>query len=96
MDGSLIALTCDLRDQQRMDCTQRLHLEKKYRNASAAFDAARARVQLRIGLCAVSEFEVLRGELELASAEVETALVALDAHVQEHRCMVHASTITPD
>jgi len=79
-----------------MECIQRLHLQKNYRTANAGFDAARARVQRRIGLCPVSEFGMLRDELELASAEVERTHTALDAHIRQHSCMVQGSTITPD
>ena len=60
------------------------------------FDAARARVQRRIGLCPASEFGMLRDELELASTEVERTHSALDAHIRQHSCTVHGSTITPD
>jgi len=79
-----------------MECIQRLHLQKNYRTANAGFDAARARVQRRIGLCPVSEFGMLRDELELASAEVERTHAALDAHIRQHSCMVQGSTIAPD
>ena len=80
-----------------MECIQRLHLQKNYRTANAGFDAARARVQRRIGLCPVSEFGMLRDELDWASAQLESARAALDAHIRDHCCcMVQGSTVTRD
>jgi hypothetical protein len=71
-----------------MDCTQRLRLQKNYTTASAIFDAARARLPRRIGICPKSEFGMLRDELGRASDELERTRAALEAHIQEHCCMV--------
>jgi hypothetical protein len=79
-----------------MECKQRLHLQRNYTTASASFDAARAQYQLRIGVCTESEFGMLRDELDWASAQLESAHAALDAHIWEHCCMVQGSTVTQD
>ena len=73
-----------------MECTQRLHLQKNYTTANAIFDAVRGRVQRRIGI------GLLRDELHWASAQLERARAALDAHIWEHCCMVQGSTVTQD
>jgi hypothetical protein len=77
-----------------MECKQRLHLQRNYTTASAIFDAAT--VQVHRGICAESEFEMLRHELDWASAQVESARAALDAHIRDHCCMVQGSTVTQD
>jgi hypothetical protein len=78
-----------------MECIQRLRLQKNY-TPSAIFDAARLRVQRRIGICPKSEFSVLREAVDRASAELERARATLDAHIWEHCCMVQGSTVTQD
>lgn len=80
-----------------MECAERLCLQKNYTTASATFDAARARVQQRIGICPTSEFGMLQDELERLSDELERARDALDAHIWEHCCTVRRSnTVTQD
>ena len=68
-------------------------LRKDYMAASATFDAARARFDQRIGICPKSEFQMLRDELELLSDELKLARTALDAHIQEHCCMVKGNSV---
>jgi hypothetical protein len=80
-----------------MECAERLRLEKNYTTASATFDAARVRVQQRIGICPEGEFVVLSDALDWASAELERARAALDAHIWEHCCTVRGtSTVTQE
>jgi len=79
-----------------MECRQRLHLQRNYTTASAIFDAATVQVHRGIGICTESEFEMLRHELDWASAQLERARAALDAHIWEHCCMVQGSTVTQD
>jgi hypothetical protein len=71
-------------------------LQNIYTTASAFFDAARARVQQRIGICPKSEFGVLRDELERALAELERTRAALDAHIRDQCCMVQGNTVALD
>jgi hypothetical protein len=79
-----------------MECKQRLHLQRNYTTASAIFDAATVQVHRGIGTCTESEVEMLRHELDWASAQLERARAALDAHIWEHCCMVQGSTVTQD
>ena len=96
IDGRQIALILPYRGHQRMECTQRLHLQKNYTAASAIFDSARARVQRRIWICTESEFGILRDELDWASAQLDSAHAALIVHTRDHCCMVQGSTVTQD
>ena len=79
-----------------MECAERMRLQNNYATASETFDAARARYQQRIGTCQKSEFWVLSEAVDRASAELERARAALDAHIWEHCCMVQGSTVTQD
>jgi hypothetical protein len=71
-----------------MECEQRVRLRKIYMTASVSFDGARTRLQQRVGICPKSEFWVLCEALDRASDELKLARAALDAHIQEHCCMV--------
>jgi hypothetical protein len=71
-----------------MECRQMARLRKDYTAASATFDAARARLPRRVGICPTSELRMLCAELERLWDESERARDALDAHIQEHCCMV--------
>jgi hypothetical protein len=71
-------------------------LWKDYTAASATFDAARARLPRRIGICPKSELTVLCDELERLWDESERARDALDAHIQEHCCRVLGTGVTQD
>jgi hypothetical protein len=75
-----------------MECKERLRLQKNYTTANALFDAARARLPRRIGILPKSKFGMLRDELERASAKLERARAALDAHISEHGCTVQESS----
>ena len=79
-----------------MECKQRLHLQRNYTTASAIFDAATVQVHRGIGTCQKSEFWVLSEAVDRASAELERARAALDAHIWEHCCRVQGSTVTQD
>ena len=79
-----------------MECKQRLHLQRNYTTASAIFDAATVQVHRGIGICTESEFGMLRDELDRASAELERARAALDAHIRDHCCMVQGNTVKQD
>jgi hypothetical protein len=79
-----------------MGCAERARLQKNYTTVSAVFDAARARFQQRIGICPKSEFVVLSDALDWASAELERARAALDAHIRDHCCMVQGNTVKQD
>jgi hypothetical protein len=79
-----------------MECKQRLHLQRNYTTASAIFDAATVQVHRGIGIWAESEFEMLRHELDWASAQVESARAALEAHLRDHCCMVRGITVRQD
>ena len=71
-----------------MDCEQRVRLRKIYMTASVTFDGARTRLQQRVGICQKTEFWALCEALDRASDELKLAGAALDAHIQEHCCMV--------
>jgi hypothetical protein len=75
-----------------MECIQVERLWKDYTAASATFDAAMARLPPRIGICPTSEFELLRDEMQRLSDDLERTRAALEAHIQEHCCMVRGST----
>jgi len=77
-----------------MEGAERVRLQENYTTASAIFDAAKTRLQQRIGICPTSEFRVLYEALDRALAELERARAALDAHIWEHCCMVQDSTVT--
>ena len=77
-------------------CRKAAFAEYNYTAASATFDAARVRVQRRIGICPTSEFGMLRDELERLSDELERTRAALDAHIREECCMVRGRTVTQD
>jgi hypothetical protein len=80
-----------------MECAQSVCLRKNYTKACAIFDAAKARLEQRIGICPKSEFLALSGELDRALAELERTRVELDAHIWEHCCTVRgSSTVTQD
>ena len=76
-----------------MECAERVRLQKNYTMASVFFDGAKTGLQQRTGICPIGEFRVWYEALDRASAEVEHAHAALDAHIWEHCCMVQGSTV---
>jgi hypothetical protein len=77
-----------------MEGAERVRLQENYTTASAIFDAAKTRLQQRIGICPIGEFRVPYEALDRASAELERARTALEAHIWEHCCMVQEGTVT--
>jgi hypothetical protein len=72
-----------------MECIQMTRLWKDYTAANVTFEGARARLPRRVGNCPTSsELKMLCDELERLWDESERARAALDAHIQEHCCMV--------
>jgi len=69
-----------------MNCGERTRLEKEHHEAGAAFDAARQRLQARIGVSSQSEFRLLDQAVEEAWSNVQKARNALDRHIREHPC----------
>ena len=77
-----------------MECEQRVSLRKIYMTASVTFDAAKNRLQQRVGICPKREFWALCEALDRVSEGLKFARAALDAHIQEHCCMVQDGTVT--
>ena len=77
-----------------MECAERVRLQNNYTTACAVFDGAKTRLQQRIGICPTSEFRVLYEALDRASAGLERARAALDAHIWEHSCMGQEGRVT--
>jgi hypothetical protein len=79
-----------------MECEQRARLRKIYMTASVTFDGARTllQIQQRVGICPKREFWALWEALDRASDGLKLARAALDAHIQEHCCMVQDGTVT--
>jgi hypothetical protein len=79
-----------------MEYAERVRLQNNYRAASATFDEARARFQLKLGTSPKSEFLALTDELDRASTALERTRAALASHMWEHCCMVLSSTVPED
>jgi len=75
-----------------MNCPLRMRLQKKHQKASASFDAARARLNERIGVCAKGEFLSLSGTLDQAWQDLDNARTSLDDHIREHCCMTQETS----
>jgi hypothetical protein len=79
-----------------MECAERARLENNYTTARVILDAARVRVEQRIETCRKSDFLVLSNALGGALTELERSRAALDAHIQEHCCIVLGNSIEQD
>jgi hypothetical protein len=69
-----------------MDCEERARLEKQHAESGAAFDAARQRLQSRIGVSLKNEFLSLDRTADEAWSNLQKVRKALDQHIREHRC----------
>ena len=71
----------------RMACLERDRLEREHVEAGAKFDAARQRLQDRIGTSKKEEFESLNRTFDQSWQVLARARIALDLHVREHGCV---------
>ena len=69
-----------------MACLERDRLEKEHGEAGAKFDAARRRLQDRIGTSKKEEFESLNRAFDQSWQALARARIALDVHVRTHGC----------
>jgi hypothetical protein len=69
-----------------MACLERDRLEREHSEAGAKFDAARQRLQARIGTSIKEEFESLNRAIEQSWQVLVQARIALDLHVRAHGC----------
>jgi hypothetical protein len=75
-----------------MLCPERERLEKEHAEAGAIFDAARVRLQARIGISQQEEFVMLNHALERSWQALIRARTALDHHLREHGCAAAAAS----
>jgi MEDS: MEthanogen/methylotroph, DcmR Sensory domain len=69
-----------------MACLERNRLEREHAEAGGKFDAARQRLQARIGTSKKEEFESLNRAVDQSWQVLARARIALDLHVRAHGC----------
>ena len=69
-----------------MLCAQRAVLEKVHSDAGAKFDAARQRLEKRIGIGTRDEYATLKLNADIAWQELGYARSLLDTHIRRHGC----------
>lgn len=71
-----------------MSCEEKARLENEQREAEAAFDRARKRLQSKIGVCPRREYAALDRGVDEAWSKVLKIRNGLDRHIREHGCSI--------
>ena len=76
-----------------MQCLERIELERKYRDARAAFEAVVQNYRKWIGICRYEEYLRLSRRLERAWHAFEQSRQDVDQHTQDHCCLSQGSKL---